>query len=156
MLPAPVDIERFVTLNRNSSNPSDRSNPALRRRTVWSTASRGLGAAGSALAVVLLATACTTASAAVPEPPSTAPSASAQEARVPSAPTDAAPEPAAPAEASPVPSVPKDGGAEPSTAPSPAPSTGRDESKPEPMDQTEPRPVPTVPGESSPKLAVTG
>lgn len=166
MLPAPVDIERCVTLNRNSANPSDRSTAPRRPRTVWSTASRGVAAAGSALAVMLLATACTTASAAVSDPSSTVPSASTgeahvpapagEDARVPSVPADTAPEPAAPTEASPVPSVPTDVTAEPSTAPSPAPApTDRGASKPAPADQTEPRPVPTVPGES-PRLAVTG
>ncbi len=106
---------------------------------------RGVTAAGGALAVALLATACTQASAAVPEEPSPVPSVAAPEpaedvAQQPAedaapAPAEAAPEPSDEGEPSPVPAAPSETGL---------------------TDEREPRPVPTVPGEPEQGLVVTG
>lgn len=102
---APPHTDRCVTIEENT--PVQPSTVPTRRRGAWSSATRGVVAAGGALAVALLATACTQASAAVPEEPSAVPSA-AQDAV--SQPAEAAPE-AAPEksdrdEPRPVPSVP--------------------------------------------------
>lgn len=131
----PPHTDRCVTIEKNT--PVQPSTVPTRRRGTWSSATRGVVAAGGALAVALLATACTQASAAVPEEPSAVPSAVSSDA------ADAVPQPA---EAGQAPS--DEGDATPAPA---APSETR------PSDDDEPRPVPTVPGERAEQgLAVTG
>lgn len=148
MDPALPHTDRCVTIEENT--PVQPSTVPARRRGAWSSATRGVVAAGGALAVVLLATACTQASAAVPEEPSAVPSAvssdavpqPAEAAQEPSDEGDATPAPAAPSE-----TRPSDESDEREATPAPAaPSETR------PSDEGEPRPVPTVPGE----LVVTG
>src|SRR5688572_27058680 len=73
---ARAHTDRCVTNEPKTHVPSTTGAP-VRRRATWSTAARGLAAAGGALAVALLATAGTQAGAAVPEERSPAPSAEA-------------------------------------------------------------------------------
>ena len=134
---APVHTDRCVTIEKNT--PVQQSTVPARRRGAWSSAARGVVAAGGALAVALLATACTQASAAVPEEPSAVPSTSADVVSQPAEAAEPAPEPSDEGEASPAPAAPA------------APSETR------PSDEGEPRPVPSVPGERAEQgLAVTG
>ncbi|MFJ3405957.1 hypothetical protein [Promicromonospora sp. NPDC090134] len=127
-----------MTINPRTHVPST-TTAAPRRRGTWSSAVRGVTAAGGALAVALLATACTQASAAVLEEPSPVPSVAADAAPAPSdagaEPAEAAPAPADEGEPSPVPAAPAETG---------------------PTGEREPRPVPTVPGEPEQGLVVTG
>ncbi len=145
---APPHTDRCVSIEENT--PVQPSTVPTRRHGAWSSATRGVVAAGGALAVALLATACTQASAAVPEEPSAVPSAvsePAEPAQEPSDEGEATPEPAAPSE-----TRPSDESDESEAAPAPAaPSETR------PSDEGEPRPVPTVPGERAEQgLVVTG
>ncbi|MFE7504705.1 hypothetical protein [Promicromonospora sp. NPDC057488] len=143
-----------MTIEKNT--PVQPSTVPTHRRGAWSSAGRGVVAAGGALAVALLATACTQASAAVPEEPSAVPSAVSQPAEA--APSDSGPSDesdereATPAPAAPSETRPSDESDEREATPAPAaPSETR------PSDEGEPRPVPTVPGErAEQELAVTG
>lgn len=159
---APAHTDRCVTLNPKTHVPSTTAS-APRRRGTWSSAVRGVTAAGGALAVALLATACTQASAAVPEEPSAVPSVAAPQpaedaAPAPAedaaqAPAEAAPEPADEGAPSPVPAAPSETGPADQAAPSPGPAAPSETGL---TDQREPRPVPTVPGEPEQGLVVTG
>ncbi|MFD6446749.1 hypothetical protein ACFWEJ_16710 [Promicromonospora sp. NPDC060204] len=150
-----------MTLNPKTHVPPTTA-PAPRRRGTWSSAVRGVTAAGGALAVALLATACTQASAAVLEEPSAVPSVAADAGQQPAedaaqrpaedaapAAAEAAPEPSDEGEPSPVRAAPSESGPSDQRAPSPVPATG-------PSDQRDPRPVPSVPGEPEQGLVVTG
>ncbi len=121
---APAHTDRCVTNEPKTHVPSTTGAP-VRRRATWSAAARGVAAAGGALAVALLATAGTQASATVPEERSEALSAAA----------DIAPKAAkaAPQEAA---ELAED------AAPRPA--------EPAPSDEAEPTPVPATASESGP------
>jgi len=146
---APPHTDRCVTIEKNT--PVQPSTVPTRRRGAWSSATRGVVAAGGALAVALLATACTQASAAVPEEPSAVPSA-AQDAV--SQPAEAAPQKSDEDEPSPVPAAPDESAPSDQRAATPVPAAP---SETRPSDEGEPRPVPTVPAERAEEgLAVTG
>ncbi|MFI2363616.1 hypothetical protein [Promicromonospora sp. NPDC019610] len=141
-----------MTLNPKTHVPSTPAT-APRRRGTWSSVVRGVTAAGGALAVALLATACTQASAAVPDEPSAVPSVAADTEPAEAAP---APAPADEGEPSPVPAAPSESGPSDEGGPTPAPAAPAAPAETEPTDEGEPRPVPTVPGEPEQGLVVTG
>lgn len=106
---APAHTDRCVTNEPKTHVPSTTGAP-VRRRATWRAAARGVAAAGGALAVALLATAGTQASAAVPEERSATPSAAAD---IAPKPAKAASQDAAapvPAEPAPVPAEPSESG----------------------------------------------